>query len=263
MENYKNENYLQKEIMGQSRHLFIYGDNTDYRSEFLKNIEECYPVVLDSTSPVAIYLNSFGIPKVKTPYKNIEPITIRSMCREYLSFTVALRILERTLNCNDQNLNNRLSRLFRLINVLRNKEYSEISSVTDLIKEMQASQKFYYEKYTNYMNGQIEEISLHDIALPFLELSTFIKYYKQGTNIDSYIGIIFDKKTELSSHSLEAVNSLISGRINSDISIKVATSPTDWNLYRAANGQFIEAVHDYGIVELDNSYKAYTKKLTR
>ena len=82
-------------------------------------------------------------------------------------------------------------------------------------------------------------------------------------NINSYFGIIIDKKGPLATTSVQAINTLIGGRINDDISVKVAISQDDWETYITNNGQFIEAVHDYGTVELDDSYKKYMNLLTR
>ena len=59
--------------------------------------------------------------------------------------------------------------------------------------------------------------------------------------------------------STQAINNLIGSRINGDISVKVAIEPDDWETYRDSNGQFVGAIHDYGTVELDDSYKKYMK----
>ena len=82
-------------------------------------------------------------------------------------------------------------------------------------------------------------------------------------NMQSYFGIIFDKKCDMSISSIQAINNLIGARINSDISIKVATEPDGWKTYCDVNGKYIENIHDYGIIQLDNSYTSYTKKLMK
>ena len=45
--------------------------------------------------------------------------------------------------------------------------------------------------------------------------------------------------------------------------MKIAIEPNDWEIYRDVNNQFVEVTHDYGTVELDNSYKEYMKTLTK
>ena len=91
----------------------------------------------------------------------------------------------------------------------------------------------------------------------------FVRLYKEAMNMKSYFGIIFDKQTPLMPSSTQAINNLIGSRINGDISVKVAIEPDDWETYRDSNGQFVEATHDYGTVELDNSSKTYMKNRER
>ena len=56
---------------------------------------------------------------------------------------------------------------------------------------------------------------------------------------------------------------LMSSRINGDISVKVVTEPDAWATFITSNGVFVEYMHDYGIIELDNSYKNDMKKLIK
>ena len=91
----------------------------------------------------------------------------------------------------------------------------------------------------------------------------FVKQYKRGMNIDSHFGIIFDKKGYIFIPSTQTINDLISKRTNDDISIKIAVKPDNWQVYTDTNDQFIERVHDYGMVELDDSYKVFIKTLKK
>ena len=67
-------------------------------------------------------------------------------------------------------------------------------------------------------------------------------------------------KNNISTLSVQAINNFIGARINGDISIKVAIEPDDWETYCGTNGQYIEAIHDYGTIDLDDSY---TKRLSK
>lgn len=263
MEKYKNEDYLKKEIMEQSRHLFVYGYNTDYRSQFLQSLEKDYPIQVDSGSPIALYFDTFGMPKIDFNKKDKNQYLIEAMSREYLHFTIVSKILERTIELDKTILDSRLSRLISLTNISKNKGYPEIETIEDLLREVKKSRDFYYQSYINYVKGLIENVSINDISVPFMQLEMFASQYKETMNIDSYFGIILDKKRPLAISSVQAINNLIGGRINKDISIKVVTEPDDWGTYKDGNGQFIEALHDYGDVELDDSYKSYMKRLKR
>ena len=263
MGKYKHEDYLKKEIMNQSRHLFIYGYNNEHRSNFLKNLESEYPIKMDFDEPAALYFDSLGLPKIDTDFKDKDSFIIRTVSREFLSFTIAAKILEKSMEFDIATLDNRLSRLIRIINRNKNRGYSEVESAEQLLREIKVSRDFYYENYINYVRGIIKGISMEEITVPFLQLEMFVRLYKSAMNMSSYFGIIFDKKCSLAISSIQAINSLISARINSNLSVKVAIEPNDWETYKDANGQYIDAVHDFGTVELDDSLKEHIKTLKR
>lgn len=259
MEKYKNEDYLKKTIMEQSRHMFIYGYNTDYRSKFLQSLEGEYPIIADSNKPVALYFDSLGIPKTDVSLKEKDLYLKNRICEEYLSFWVATKILEKTLEKTTV-LDSKLSRLLHLMNRMQNKSFEEIKSIEDLLKEIKTSRDFYYEYYFKYIRGEVKSIPTHKISIPFMEIDMFVSNFKTGINLDSYIGIIIDKKVTQEISWVKAINNLISRRINKDISIKVALEPDSWEIYTSTNGQLIEATHDYGTIELDDSLKDNIKR---
>lgn len=254
MGKYKNEEYLKERIMGQSRHLFIYGFSSDDRSKFLQNLEEDYPVTDDLSSPIALYFNSLGLPQIDNDLEDRDNYIIYRMCREYLSFLVATRILEKSNYFDETILNNKLSLLIHLIN-------KGIVSVSELLDEMKKSRDFYYDSYIKYTKGLIKEISINEINVPFLNLEMFVSRYKRCMNMQSYFGIIYDKRDRVSVQSIQTINNFIGARINNDISIKIATNSNEWETYYNTNGQYVEAIHDYGIIELDNLED--TKKLIK
>ena len=257
---YRNEEYLKKEIMDQSRHLFIFGYNNQERSNFLQSLENDYPFTNELSNPIALYFDSFGLPKIETDLKNRNSYMLQAMSREYLSFLIASKILEKTIEYNYDNLDDKLSWLINLTNMNKSQNYGEIVCVKDLLNEFKISRDFYYNSYINYVKGLIENISIDDIAIPFLDLEMFVNQYKMCMDMQSYFGIILDKKNNISTLSVQAINNFIGARINGDISIKVAIEPDDWKTYLGVNGQYIEAIHDYGTVELDDSY---TKRLAK
>ena len=262
MEEYKNEKYLKNEIMDQSRHQFIYGYNNEHRSNFFKSLEKDYPLTIDANKPTALYFDCLGMPQLDVDLNEKNKYLIDAASREYLSFAIVTKILEKSMEFDKTILDTRLSRLINIINESRNAGYTEIEKVTDLLKEIKTSRDFYYENYINYVKGLTEKISIDDISIPFLQLEIFVRLYNEAMNMDSYFGIIFDKKNPLAISSTKAINNLIGARINKDISMKIVTEPDNWETYKDVNGQFIEAIHDYGTIELDNSYEDM-KKLTK
>lgn len=257
MNKYQNENHLKHEIMEQSRHQFIYGYNQEHRNEFLRSLENDYPITENSNKPVALYFDTLGIPKtIDETNKNNYLASISS--REYIYFSIATKILEYSMKINS--IDEKLSKLIEMINIGASKKSKDIK---ELINDLKISRDFYYKQYINSITGIRNDFSINDITIPFLKLEMFINLYKEAMNIDSYFGIIIDKKEPFSKQSTQAINKLINGRINKDISIKVALEPGDWETYIDGNGHYIESLHDYGIVEVDDSYQKYIKKLKK
>lgn len=77
---------------------------------------------------------------------------------------------------------------------------------------------------------------------------------------DSYFGFIIDHQTPFRLATTKAINIYAASRCNRDISIKVALAPDEWETYYDMSGNLVEAIHDYGVVELDNSFKQYVKR---
>ena len=262
---YANEEYLRKTIMEQSRHQFIYSYNDKKRKLFLKKLDSEYPVVMDCNNPICIYLNEFGLPKVPVEFDELDNNRIDILSREYLSFSIAHAILEKSKNNVDNNLlNSRIRRLLDLINKYDlNGDYKEIASLDELISVFKQSKIFYMSYYLEYIKSGKETMSISDLPIPFLQLESFVSQYKRALNNKSYFGIILDKQDDISLESTKAVNLFVSSRINSNISMKIVTEPGNWDTYITPNSQYVEAVHDYGIIELDESQAQYVKQLKK
>lgn len=263
MEKYKNEKYLKKEIMEQSRHQLIYGYCGDTRSQFLQELDEEYPLLEDSTTPIALYMDNFGLPKVENQRNQTDGYIVGAISREYLSMSIASKILEKTLEKQNKELEERLNRLLYLINKLNRHSQVEVSSLRELLQALEEAKQFYLTNFSQYLTGTIDEISINQLSVPFLQLDMFISEFKRAMNIQSYFGILLDKKEPVALSSAQAVNNIIGRRINKDISIKLAVEPNDWDTYFDPNGQRIEVIHDYGTVELDDSHKEYIKTLIK
>lgn len=263
MVEYRNDEYLKQTIIGESRHQFIYGYDNDKRRSFFQELTGEYPLIIDSNLPIAIYLNEFGLPKVSDNDSEFVFDKIDILSREYLSFAIVHSILLKTKENNDLKLLG--SRCEKLINTI-NKFYispgcTQISNFEELINVLEESKEFYNDYYVNYVKYGFYDKSIDDIRLPFLQLELFVSQYKKALDINTHFSIIFDKTNDISLASTKAVNSLVGSRINKDISMKIVVEPDKWDSYFDINGNLIEAVHDYGVVELDDSQKEYVKRL--
>ena len=265
MEKYENEEYLKNKIMDQSRHQFIYGYDGLQRKQFLENMASCYPIVLDENSPMAIYVNEFGLPKISTANGEVDKNKVAIISSEFLYFSIASDILEKSKKTNEiALLNERIKSLIEILNKHSiNKDCSPIADFDDLIRVLIESKEFYKKSYKEYIEKGIETTSIKNVTLPFMQFDMFIRKLKNALNNDSYFGIIIDRQSDIALSSTEAINCLVGGRINKDISIKVAVDPSKWDSYIDSDGQFIEESHDYDVVELDNANSEYLRKLKK
>ena len=253
MAKYGNEEYLKRRIMNDSWHLFLYGYANKHRSEVLESLEKDYPLIPDSDKPVALYFNSLGIPKIDDDFSEKDRFLMEFSNREFIYFTIATKILEKSMVFDINMLNERLARLISLVN--------NGKSVEQLLGEVKRTRDFYYENYLKYVKGLIGEIPIAELKLPYIDLTMFAMRYKECMNMSSHFTVIFDKQSPLSIHSVREINTLIGSRITGDISIRVAIEPDKWESYYDSYNGRIECPHDYSTLELDDSYQKYMKSL--
>jgi len=263
MISYKNEEYLKNVIMRQSRHQFLYGYDNEKRKKFFHKLDSEFPIKIDCNSPMAVYLNEFGLPKISISDGQLDVNETDILSREYLSFAIVHAILLKSKNnIGADLLNSRLEKLLKILNkCCITPGHQKICDLDDLIRIIEQSKEFYNIYYIDYVKNGRENKSINEITLPFLQLEMFISHYKSALNNESYFGIIIDKSQDISFSLTKAVNCLVGSRNNCDISMKVVVEPDKWDCYVDTNGQYIEIVHDYGAIELDDSQAEYVKKL--
>lgn len=247
---------IEREIM-QSRHMFIYGKDGQERRDLLKSLEKKYPAKLDSETPVAIYLEEFGLPKEPT-YKVADPDRLSTIAYEYLDFSLAHNVVRNAQeNIPLEELNRRIQTLLENMNHFTSN--LNLKSIQDLEQLLRETRDFYKKYFISY-STQGKEMSIDKLKLPFLMFDLWVQQYKTALNSDSYFALMVDKQEPMSILSTKCINQYVGSRCNRDISMKVATSPDGWDSYVDRNGQFIEAIHDYGVVEIDDSYNQYIRR---
>lgn len=251
-------------IMRESRHHFIYGYDTLERKKFCEDLEEKYPILLDNDKQSAVYLEEYGLPNLEVLDNYYERHIVGLASREYLSFLIAYRILLNAKKSIDYSeLNKRMERLINIINKnFMNSGFSSISDVDSLLMVLCNSKEFYLNSYKDYvLNGN--QININKVSIPFLDLEIFIRAFKEEMNINSSFSIIINNNQDIALSSVKAINDLVGSRINSDISMKIVTEPDKWKSFFNSCGAFVQSVHDYGTIELDDSLSQYIKTLKK
>lgn len=243
------------EIIGQSRHQFIYGENGERREGILKGIVNDNPIVCDVNEPGSIYLDNNYLVGGESVYQ-LDSYRKLAIAREQFSFAVCGKLLEEALSLD---INARSDEFLSRMNRLFVDNGQSIDDLDSLVRVLYQARDFYRDGYKTYLETGVFP-SLEGLPIRFMELDSFMHYYKKLLNNKSYFSVIVDQQKPISSLSKRAINDVVGKRINADISMKVACQPDEWETYYDLSGQFVQSVHDYGVVELDDSLNQYVKK---
>lgn len=262
MEEFNKNEYFKNEIMFQSRHQFIYAQDNKKRNNFIEELDISFPIKVDNNDPMSVVLNISDFSN--NGILNVKDDKLNSITREYTTFIIIYSLIKKSINCfGYEELNNRLEKLFKILNNGYVSDNKQIINISEFVSALEESIEFYKNFYISIVNGQPTLKTVDDLTLPFLQLEYFITLYKRLLNIGSHFSIIINNSASLDEYMVRGINSLIYARINKDISIKVFLAPGTWKSFASFNGQFIEPIHDYGTLELDDSYRQYTRKLVK
>lgn len=252
------EEYLKRQIMDTSRHQIIYGYNTKGRHQFLQGLEESYPVKTSSNIPIAIYMEDYILSKPNKKQSDYETI---SAAGEFLEFTIIENIISKILSSglklDEKSQADFVTRITSLFGNRKHEQLTNIKRLKELRRALLESKNFYRERY---LQEDKENLSIDNLIIPFITAESVVPKVKTLLELDSYFGLIFDITNSISPLSAITINNYIGKRCNADLSIKLACDATSWPTYCSLNGQ-IDAIHDYGTVELDDCVKEYTKKM--
>jgi hypothetical protein len=252
-------------IIGVSRHQFIYGRNGEERKEFLQDVVSKFPIILDASSPIGIYIFDKGLPEINKDKEKLDYIAINVFYERYLDYLISSNIMDTTLDQIDEKILNKRSEMFLLkINqFFGNKEKKSVSSFRELKNTLEEIRDSYYCEFVKYINsGNMYDFS-KDLRIKYINIEAFVKLYKKMINIQSHLSVIFDQQQILSLGSQKATNKLVGCRINSDLSMKIACEPEEWKTHYDNKGNLIAACHDYGTIDLDGSLDEHVKKMKK
>lgn len=255
----RDREYLKKEIIGQSRHQFIYGYNDENRKSLIKELEIEYPIKVNENIPIILNLKNWALPNLFNNNIELDENVINILSRDYLNIVIVSEIISKIKNGDFK-----IESIINLFNRFLTTEYPRLTTLEDLMNVLEKTKEIYMTSYIKYIqSGKIDEF-FKEVPINFIILEQVILYIKNVVNNKSYFVIIIDNDgNEKLIHSIKVINDLINSRINSNISIKVFTEPDKWKTFIGSNGQFIESIHDYGEIEIDSSNQEYTRKLKK
>lgn len=261
--------HLKRIIINESRHYFIYGENSKKRSDFLSNLEREYEIEFDKDIPMAIYLDDIGLPNKTINFKKTDTIIIYSLARNYLNFIIASNIfrniiLKLELGKDIPNLEERINSLLSRFNRLFvNPDFKKITSLEKLLEAFHESRKFYLNYFLDITEKGNTDLDISDLQIPFLDMNSFLYYTKKFLNNHSRFCVIADNQKDIHIVSKKAINGIVTSRINEDLSMKVASDINNWNTYLSLNGVLAQSIHDYGVIELDDNYNKQLRRVMK
>ncbi len=248
---------LENSVM-EMRHHFIYGRDGETREEQLKSIVTNNPIVLDRNIPMGIYLDTIGFPRLNSDIKELDNEKLDLFAHEYFSFVLWDNLLSKFRN--DVDLEKEKIRIEKFLERISGLDGHRSKTIEEYARVIKNSRDAFLEAYIKYVKtGEVDTFA-DKLEVPFIMVEYSVKKFKEMLNNSSFFAVIVDSKGKLSRNSCRAINNLVCSRINADISMNVATEPENWVTYYAQNGQMAEYVHDYGVIELDDSLNEYVKR---
>lgn len=87
---------MEEQIMSHKFHEFLYGYNTEERTNFLKKMEKHYPITYGEDVPMGIYLEPYGISTCERDKELVDKdklLMLGIASREYLKNLIAYNIV--------------------------------------------------------------------------------------------------------------------------------------------------------------------------
>ena len=247
-------------ITEDSSHMFIYGLNNKEREELLKECENKHPYKFASKEPTTIYVDDIAIPNVEKIHNDLDVNKVNRIAITQLEFLIAYKIMDKIRMAEEQNP----ECADELTNMMGKLTHRNFNNISDVVNALKKSTDFYSTAYGKYMEtGDMDCIHEEFNSLDFQfmpNLPYFIEIVKKQIHYDSFFNLIIDRKKEIPTAYEKAINTLMYMRCNRGLSVKVACEPDEWKTMVGMNGEFVEYIHDYSIIELDDSFKKHMEK---
>ena len=254
------KNLIEPEIAKTSRHMFLYGNNSFKRERLLKGIADKYPFIFGGEESSVVYVDDIGLPDIKETAKGLDRDRINSIAVYYLDFAITDAILKKINASNNKNSEN-MKPLIKEFNKISNPDgnfkngFNSLEDIQKCVKQSKDYWAYYYEAYLKTGDETLPNQYFDKLNIQFIPfLADFTGTIKRATKNSSPFQIILDRKKNIPLPSVQAINSLMGLRCNDTMSIKVACEPDEWESSRDLYGNLTQYVHDYTIVELDESF---------
>jgi len=241
-----------KSMIYNNMDMYIYFESDDKKEEVLDELLSNNKIKYDSYDPVVIYLDDFGLPNKKIK-EDISKITLNTICKEYLYFNIAIKLIEKLKQDIEIDM---LPRKDVILNKIKRQflvsDKYDIKTCDELLETLNESKNYYKEQYFSYTDTGNFNRDLKNIKIPYLDIEDFVNYFKKLISNNSYICILIDNKEDVNITSKKCVNALVDINYEVPFTIKVLTSVDDWKNFDDLYGHYIEptcSVYDNNLVK--------------
>jgi len=241
-----------KSMIYNNMDMYIYFESDDKKEEVLDELLSNNKIKYDSYDPVVIYLDDFGLPNKKIK-EDISKITLNTICKEYLYFNIAIKLIEKLKQDIEIDM---LPRKDVILNKIKRQflvsDKYDIKTCDELLETLNESKNYYKEQYFSYTDTGNFNRDLKNIKIPYLDIEDFVNYFKKLISNNSYICILIDNKEDVNITSKKCVNALVDMNYEVPFTIKVLTSVDDWKNFDDLYGHYIEptcSVYDNNLVK--------------
>lgn len=243
-----------KIIMDHTRHQFLYAPANAERTSFLQQIAKDYPIVVEETTPMVLYLTDFGLENAPIKRENPDRDILRSASEKYFNLSLIELVLKSIYNQIDIHLNeNRLKNFLTYINRINKiRGLPRMKSYEELLEEIKKQKNYFHKFYLDYIEGKANEVEIKPLLIT-LDIEYFIREVQKFLRNKAPFKILIDKKEDISPYSTMAINNILGSRLDRTLALKIALEDNGWEHFYDASGQIIQDTHDYESIYLDDS----------
>lgn len=238
-------------IMEQNRHMFIYGPNGLDRQIFLQQLESEYPIKTNVYSPIGIYVKDLKLPIIEN--NGIDKTKLGILTRDYLINSIAYQMIE---NIHNQSVIELLGNKAKELSYWIEKYIDcDKCDIKQLLSALKTCKDIYYEAYIKYLELSKIHIDFDKLPISYLDIEKFARELKNILNNKAYFDIIIDQQEQFPLELQQAINWLVTKRINGSVSMKVFCEREQWKTTYDLNGEIMDYCHDYGTHEINDFSK--------
>lgn len=239
---------LLEDILLRHRHKFICGEENK-RTRILQNLAKEYSFNSDDVKPACIFIQDSGLPKCSSLSYNSMIVSLFN--NRYFELLLSYEIIDKLIKELPLDIEKKVANEV-LLPFNYNLGNNKIISLEDLRQELLKTKNIYFNEYEQYLRtGNFSDFR-NKIRIFMVIIENMIRsIQKVLPNLDC-IQVFINKNTEYSDAYTQVINFYLGARSNGFLNINVGcNSLQEWQNFYDINGNRIQVVHDFDVVEIE------------